>query len=157
VASLPLYRPTIEAGWIDFNGHVRDAYYTLMGSYAVDEVMDHLALDAEYRKRTGGTLYTLEFHIHYLREIKQSDAVQIESAVLGFDSKRIHLACRFDCPRLNGEAAATAEFMLLHVVQGESVRAASLPEASRAVLEALDAPAADRFLPGSRALALKRG
>ena len=56
MAELPLYRATLDSSWIDFNGHLRDAYYTLVASYAVDEVMDQLGLDAAYREATRGTL-----------------------------------------------------------------------------------------------------
>ena len=36
MTELPVYHVKIEPEWIDFNGHVRDAYYGLAGSYAVD-------------------------------------------------------------------------------------------------------------------------
>ena len=38
-----VYRaPTILPEWIDYNGHLRDAYYGLVLSHAIDELMDHL-------------------------------------------------------------------------------------------------------------------
>lgn len=155
---LPRYRAQIQPEWIDFNGHVRDAYYSLAASYAIDEIMDHLGMDAAYRERTHCTLYTLEFHIHYLREVKGSDDLSVTSAVLDCDRKRIHLACRLDCTRLGPEAAATADCMLLHVHQGETVRAAPFPEDIAARLAALKAcaPPVERFSPGSRAILIKR-
>ena len=58
-AALPLYRAQLLPEWIDYNGHVRDAYYGLVLSYAIDDIMDHLGLDAAYRERTRCTLYTL--------------------------------------------------------------------------------------------------
>jgi acyl-CoA thioester hydrolase len=156
--ALPLYRAAIQPEWIDFNGHVRDAYYTLVASFAIDAVMDHLGLDAAYRQRTHCTLYTLELHIHYLREVKGSDDLSVTSSVLDFDRKRIHLACRLDCSRLGGEPAATADFMLLHVHQGEQVRAAPFPDDVMSALEQLQgtAPARERFAPSSRTIALRR-
>jgi acyl-CoA thioesterase FadM len=154
--ALPPYRADIRPEWIDFNGHVRDAYYTLAASFAIDAVMDHVGLDAAYRQRTHCTLYTLELHIHYLREVKGSDELSVTSSVLDFDRKRIHLACRLDCPRLAGEAAATADFMLLHVHQGETVRAVPFPDDIMATLKTLQgsAPPRERFAPSSRAIAL---
>ncbi len=73
MTELPVYRADIEPAWIDYNGHLRDAYYGLIASYAIDDVMDHLGLDAAYRERTQCTLYTLELHMHYLHEVKSSD------------------------------------------------------------------------------------
>jgi acyl-CoA thioester hydrolase len=82
MTQLPAYRVTLQPDWIDFNGHVRDAYYVLALSLAVDEVMERLGLDAAYRGRTHCTLYTLELHIHYLQEIKSTDELSVVTSVL---------------------------------------------------------------------------
>ena len=154
---LPVYRATIEPAWIDFNGHVRDAYYALVASYAVDDVMDQLGLDAAYRERTHCTLYTLEEHLHYLHEVKSSDDLTVSTLILDFDSKRIHVGCRFISSRVS-EPVATAEMMLLHVHQGDKPTAASFPDEISARLEALKVPPASRaaFVPSSRTIELKR-
>jgi len=153
---LPAYPVRIEAEWIDFNGHVRDAYYTLAASYATDAAMDHIGLDAAYRQRTGCTLYTLELHIHYLREVKRDDELTILTSVFDFDRKRVHLGCRFVCARLE-ESAATAEFMLIHVHQGDKPSVRSFPDDVSAKLAALKsaAPPRERFAPGSRKIEMK--
>jgi acyl-CoA thioester hydrolase len=157
VTELPVYRATIEPAWIDYNGHLRDAYYGLVASYAVDGVMDHLGLDAGYRERTRCTLYTLEVHLHYLHEVKSSDDLGVISSILDFDRKRIHVGCRFICSRV-GEPVATAEMMLLHVHQGEKPTVTPFPEEVSAKLEALKASpgARESFGPSSRKIELKR-
>jgi acyl-CoA thioester hydrolase len=155
-AGLRAYPVKIEAQWIDFNGHVRDAYYALAASYATDAFMDDIGVDAAYRQRTGCTLYTLEMHIHYLREVKRDDELCIHAAVIDFDRKRVHLGCRFVCARLE-EAAATAEFMLIHVHQGDKPSVQSFPDTVSAKLAALKsaAPPHQQFAPGSRKIAIK--
>jgi acyl-CoA thioester hydrolase len=157
MTDLPVYRATLEADWIDYNGHLRDAYYGLAASYAVDAVMDDLGIDAAYRERTHCTLYTLEMHLHYLHEVKASDAVEIRSSVLDFDAKRIHLGCTFSCSRIDG-AVATADMMLMHIHQGDKPASARLPESTIAMLTELKASAAGRepFAPGSRKIEIKR-
>ena len=157
MADLPVYRATLEAEWIDYNGHLRDAYYGLVASYAVDAVMDNLGIDAGYRESTRCTLYTLEMHLHYLHEVKFSDALEVRSSVLDFDAKRIQVGCLFACERLAG-AVATAEMMLLHVHQGDKPASARLPERVQTRLGELKAFAAARapFAPGSRKIELKR-
>jgi acyl-CoA thioester hydrolase len=156
-SELPVYRATIEPAWIDFNGHVRDAYYALVASYAVDDVMDHLGLDAPYRARTHCTLYTLELHFHYLHEIKSSDDLGVLSSILDFDRKRIHVGCRFTCSRVS-EPVAVADMMLLHVHQGDKPSVAPFPDDITAKLEALKvSPAArEAFGPSSRKIEMKR-
>ena len=157
MTELPVYRVTIEPAWIDFNGHVRDAYYGLAASYAVDDVMDRLGLDAEYRERTHCTLYTVELHLNYLHEVKSSDDLSVISSVLDCDRKRIHLGCRFVCSRV-AEPVAVADMMLLHVHQGDKPAVAAFPDDVSAKLEALKVSAAfrDAFGPGSRKIELKR-
>jgi acyl-CoA thioester hydrolase len=142
VPALPAFRATLEAGWIDYNGHLRDAYYVVALSLAIDGVMDHLGLDAGYRERTHCTLYTLELHVHYLQEIKGTDELCVSSSVLDYDSKRIHAACDFLCPRLSGPAAA-ADVMLMHVHQGDKPASAPFPPEITARLEALKLPPAE--------------
>jgi acyl-CoA thioester hydrolase len=138
ISELPVYRPAIAAEWIDYNGHLRDAYYGLIFSYAIDDLMDRLGIDEAYRKSTGNTLYSLEMHVFFLREVKQSDEIHVVSSLVGADKKRLHLATALHCNRFP-EAAATAEFMLLHVNQGETVKSAPFPPDVRARVDALAA------------------
>jgi acyl-CoA thioester hydrolase len=157
MTQLPVYHVKIEPEWIDFNGHVRDAYYGLAASYAVDGLMDHLGLDAAYRESSHCTLYTLEMHIHFLYEVKQSDDLKILTSILDVDRKRVHAGFTFACSRL-AEPAATADMMLLHVHQGHKPASAQLPEA---VIEKLNAvklspDARDALGPLSRKIELKR-
>src|SRR5271168_1994250 len=157
MTELPVYHAAIEPAWIDYNGHLRDAYYGLVASYAVDDVMDQLGLDAAYRERTHCTLYTLEVHLHYLHEVKSSDDLGVVSSILDFDRKRIQIGCRFICSRVS-EPVATADMMLLHVHQGDKPAVASFPDAVTLKLGALQVTAAAReeFAPGSRKIELKR-
>jgi acyl-CoA thioesterase FadM len=87
VAGIPLYQTAILPEWIDYNGHLRDAYYGLIVSHAIDALMDRIGIDAAYRERTGCTLYTVEMHIHYLHEVKQADTAIVAARIPGADSK----------------------------------------------------------------------
>lgn len=157
MSELPVYHARIQPDWIDFNGHLRDAYYGLVASFAIDDVMDVLGLDAAYRERTHCTLYTLEVHLHYLHEVKGSDDLRVATSVLDFDRKRLHVGCLFFCSRIS-EPVATAEMMLLHVHQGDKPSVASFPEEVTSMLEGLKLGAAEReaFGPGSRKIDMKR-
>lgn len=154
---LPPYRARIEPAWIDYNGHLRDAYYGLIVSYAVDEVMDALGVDAAYRAQTRCTLYTLELHLHYLHEVKSTDEVVVASSVLDADHKRLHLGCRFTCAR-RPETLATADLLLMHVQQGEVARSAAFPVEIERRLQSLKLPpdAAAAWGPRSHAIEIKR-
>jgi acyl-CoA thioester hydrolase len=152
-----IYRTPLAPEWIDYNGHLRDAYYGLIVSYACDALMDRLRMDATYRERTRNTLYTVEMHIHYLREIKKSDIVLVKVRMLGADQKRIHAA--FDMVREGDvDVAASAELMLLHVNQGETVKTASFPPDVADAIAALvsSTASAPEVSPGSRRIELPR-
>jgi acyl-CoA thioester hydrolase len=133
MSGVAIYRARVLPEWIDFNGHLRDAYYVLIVSYATDALMDHLGMDAAYRQRTSSTLYTLEMHVHYFLEVKQTDVIEVTARIIASDEKRIHVELNLNCAR-HSEPAASVELMLLHVTQGEHVAAAAFPaDVSRAI------------------------
>ena len=160
MSGLQLYQTPIAPEWIDYNGHLRDAYYALIVSQATDALMDYLGLDAAYRARTQCTLYTLELHIHFLHEVRASDTAAVRVRILAADHKRIHAAFELCCGA-DGPLAAAAEVMLLHVRQqpGGGVSTAPLPPAVSAALAALQAStaAAPGGVPGSRRMELRGG
>jgi acyl-CoA thioester hydrolase len=157
VAGIRIHETPIRAEWIDYNGHLRDAYYALIFSEAVDALMERVGLDAAYRARSGGTLYTVEMHLHYLQEVKKSDTAVVTIRLLGVDSKRIHAALEL-LRAGHTEVAASAEVMLLHVRQHEGkVTTAAFPAEVSAALAALTAAAAgmEAGAPGSRRMELR--
>lgn len=151
-----IYRTQVLPEWIDYNGHVRDAYYGLIVSLATDALMDRLGIDESYRQRTRNTLYTLEMHVHFLHEVLRSDVVDVSVRVLAFDHKRIHAAFDLTCQRI-ADPAATAEIMLLHVHQGEKPAALPFPpEVAAAVARLAEATATPSpATPGSRRMELR--
>lgn len=155
MSGVTIYRTPIAPEWIDYNGHVRDAYYGLIASYATDALMDRLGMDAPYRERTGCTLYTVEMHTHYLGEIGAHDSVEVRARILGADAKRIHVALELVRDG-SQEAAATCEVMLLHVCQTPTVRTAPFPEPVAAALAELRraTSAMTASGPGSRRMEL---
>jgi acyl-CoA thioester hydrolase len=157
VAGIPIYETPVRSDWIDYNGHLRDAYYGLIVSEATDALMDRVGLDAAYRARSGCTLYTVEMHLHFLEEVKQADTARVNVRILGVDTKRIH--ADFEIVRAGHErAAATAESMLLHVRQGpDAVTTTPFPPEITAALARLQAESATLppAGPGSRRMELR--
>lgn len=152
-----IYETAILPEWIDYNGHLRDAYYTLIVSLASDALMDRLGMDAAYRERTSCTLYTLEMHVHYLHEVKATDRAQVNVRIVGADHKRIHAS--FEIARAgSADTAATAEVVLLHVrqQQGAAASAPFPPEVAVAIAQLVTATAGmPAGGPGSRRMELR--
>ena len=134
--------------WVDYNGHLRDAFYMLIFSLATDAFMDHIGLDDAGRTARGRSLFTLEAHINYLHEIKEGTAVRVEASVLAFDAKRVHLYMEM-FPG-NGDAGApiaASEQMLLHVDTTNGAKSATFDTDIAGYIEAMfrDAPKEVRY------------
>ncbi|MEN5237483.1 thioesterase family protein [Pseudomonas sichuanensis] len=112
--ALITYRTQVLPEWVDYNGHLRDAYYLLIFSYATDALMERIGLDADARGQSGHSLFTLEAHINYLHEVKLDTEVRVRTQIIGFDRKRLHLYHSLHREGFD-EALAASEQMLLHV------------------------------------------
>ena len=90
-------------------------------------------------KRTGGTLYTLEMHFHYLHEVKHSDTAEVDMRITS-PSTANRIQAAFELKRAGQpEIAATAEAMLLHVRQHEGkVSVAPFPDEVATALTQLE-------------------
>lgn len=113
---LRLHQTVARFDWMDYNGHMNDGYYAVAFTSATDAVQDYVGLDAAYREESNCSIYTVEAHLTYQREVKMDTHLHFESYVLGVDQKRLHLLHAMyntdeDC------LAATHELMLLHVDQ----------------------------------------
>ena len=131
--ALITYRTQVLPEWVDYNGHLRDAYYLLIFSHATDALMERIGLDADARDMSGHSLFTLEAHINFLHEVKLATEVWVQTQVIGFDHKRLHLY--HSLHREGFELALSAsEQMLLHVDLA-GPRAAPFSEQSLACLQ----------------------
>ncbi|MEL7026507.1 MAG: thioesterase family protein [Pseudomonadota bacterium] len=126
------YRTEVSSDWIDFNGHMRDAYYGLVFSYAMDDFLDHAGFTETYRETTGCTIYLMECHTFYLAEVHQGAPLTIECRVLDVDAKRFQMHLTMLSV---GNVRAVNERLELHVNQRPEPHAELLPEDIRGRLE----------------------
>lgn len=125
------YRTTVPPEWIDYNGHMLDANYGLVFSRAVDDMQEEIGAGAAYRRATGCTVYLLEDHKVYLREVKAGAVLLVEIRVIGVDAKRFNLHKQmFE----GGALVCAGEFMELHVNQHPEPHAEAMPDRLRARL-----------------------
>ena len=113
-APLELWSETIIPDWIDYNGHMNVAYYTLVFDHTVDEFWAYLGLGKAYRDSTNGSSFAVEHHITYNQEVVEGDIVRCTSRLVGFDEKRIHHYHEM-YHAADGYLASTSEFLSLHV------------------------------------------
>ena len=80
----------IEPAWIDYNGHLNMAYYNVMFDRAIDELWLQLGIGPGYMRERGGSTFTAECHVRYIREIHLGDPVQVSILLVAADEKRLH-------------------------------------------------------------------
>ena len=128
-----IYKDTVRKEWIDYNGHLNDGYYAVAFSLAAETFLDYIGLYLDYREKTQCSIYTLESHILYLRELKEASPIEISCRLLGFDTKRIHIFQEMHHAE-TGYLAATCEVMFLHVNQRGMARSAPMPDETQILL-----------------------
>ncbi|MEU8704917.1 thioesterase family protein [Streptomyces sp. NPDC048565] len=145
--ALPLFRQTVRPEWIDYNGHLSEAFYVLVFGYATDALMIETGMGPEYRADTGCSLYTVESHVRYLRDVPVGAPLAIRTRLLGTGARKTRFAHEMYVldraeadPEPGAEPVATSELLGVHVDQG-SGRAVPFPEAVRERLSALTEPA----------------
>jgi acyl-CoA thioester hydrolase len=123
--------------WIDYNGHMMDAYYFLAFTEATEAFLDHVGLGAAYQARTGGGIYTAESHLCFVSGVMEGATLTYRTQLLGHDAKRLHVFHQMTC----GDAmAATCELMFLHVSHDHVTPMPSQAAAAVAALAAAHAP-----------------
>lgn len=100
--------------WIDYNGHMNLAYYTVLFDFATDVLFDELGLGLDYRRSTLHGTFVAETHNLYQRELLVGARVRVATQIVGSDDKRLHLAHEMFA-LADGERAAAQELMFLHV------------------------------------------
>jgi acyl-CoA thioester hydrolase len=124
------FRQRVRPEWIDYNGHLSEAYYVLVFGFATDALMDRIGLDEGYRASTGCSLYTVEAHIRYLREVGPDADLLVRSTIIDRGAKKLRIAHEMF---VDDERVATEEITALHV-DGKAGRTTPLP---RSVVDTL--------------------
>ena len=112
--ALPAYRCDVLPEWIDYNGHMSEAFYVLVFGFATDQVMEELGMDQLYRQDTGNSLYTVQAHIRYLLETGQGAGLTVTTDIINSGPKKLHLAHEM---HTGSHLIATEEILALHVNQ----------------------------------------
>lgn len=150
------YKASVARDWVDYNGHMRDGFYMVAFSSAIDQLMDELGLDEAYRQRHKTTLYTIEAHVIFVQEAHEGEGLTIDSLLLDHDAKRLHLFQSMTSSA--GALLATQETMLMHIDQSAGPKSAPFAADIAKRIEALAKEQKNRPRPeqAGRAIGIKR-
>ncbi|MBV6633516.1 MAG: thioesterase family protein [Alphaproteobacteria bacterium] len=141
MSTLPDHRGLILDEWLDYNGHLNVAYYLMAFDQATDQVFDHLGVGERYVKEDQHSLFAVEQHLIYDREMRGGAPFKIGTSLVDYDGKRLHLLMVMTNDA-EGYQAASAEMLFVHVNM-QTRRSAPMPEALLSYLAAEPMLAAD--------------
>ncbi len=104
---------SINPEWIDFNGHLNMAYYSVLFDTAFDGVCVELGLGPDYAESRKLTTYTGEIHLRYLREVHLDHLIYGTFQLIDFNEKSMHVYQ--ELRHEDGWLSATCEGISLHV------------------------------------------
>lgn len=116
-----VWREPVQEGWIDYNGHLSEPYYVLVFGHATDAVMEMVGLGPGYREAHDASLFTVEAHVRYLREVAAGSDLEVRSSVIGVTDKLLWIWHEL---WVDGVPRATEEVLGVHVCRH---RATPLP------------------------------
>ena len=101
--------------WIDYNGHMNVAYYTLAFDKALDFFFeDILGIGPTYVSKMSKGPFALKASYHYYSELLTSEEFYVDLTVVDFDLKRVHI-CGEMKKFLSGDLSAVFETVLMNV------------------------------------------
>ena len=134
-APLQLHQTSVQPEWVDYNGHMSESCYLLVFGDSSDAFFRFVGIDESYRDVGGHSFYTVETHLHNLREVALAAPLRLTLQLLDLDDKRVHLFHAMHHGD-TGDLLATAEQMLVHVDMQQG-RAAPIPPPIQQHLQAI--------------------
>jgi acyl-CoA thioester hydrolase len=114
----------VRPEWIDYNGHLSEAYYVLVFGHATDAVLEQIGLGEMARAANASSLFTVEAHVRYLDQVLPGEELEIRSGIIGSSAKKLHVWHEMWAA---GRLRATEEVLGLHVDSTQG-RATAFPD-----------------------------
>ncbi len=105
----------VPPDWIDYNGHMNVAYYTMAFDRAVDEFYDRLGIGPGLVVTHKMGPMALQSQIHYLGELLEGARFACDVRLLDADAKRVHVFVELLALDRDGAVAATCESLSINV------------------------------------------
>lgn len=106
---------TVRPDWIDYNGHMNVGYYGVVFDLAFERLLvDHLGLGEPQVAALRQGPYILQSHLHFLREVREGEALVFRFRMLDADHKRGHYFAQMVSAE-DGVVCATQEALFMNV------------------------------------------
>ena len=106
---------TVLTDWIDYNGHMNVAYYTLAFDKALDFFFeDVLNIGPSFVKKNREGPFALKASYNYFSELLEGENFFVDISILDFDPKRVHVFGEMRDYK-SSELSATFETVLMNM------------------------------------------
>ena len=105
----------VKKAWMDYNGHMNVAYYTVVFDQAIDEFLEKaIGVGPSFIKEVKQGSYALQTQYRYLRELLLENTVYVSIFVADFTEKNMHLMCQM-LDAQDHKICATCETIMVNV------------------------------------------
>jgi acyl-CoA thioester hydrolase len=153
-APVAVHEELVRPEWIDRNRHLNLAYYVVIFDHATDVLFDVLGIGEAYTASSNNSIFVLETHTLYARELRAGERVRVQSHVVAGDAKRLHFVHEMFA-NSGDRPAAMQELAALHVELGTRRGAPFPPDRRAAIAAAVARPPLPAWL--GRRVGLTRG
>lgn len=82
----------VLSDWIDYNGHMNVAYYTLAFDHAFDDFLENwIGVGVSFVEKSRLGPMALQSQTCYLSELMEDEPFHVEVLLLDFDPKKMHI------------------------------------------------------------------
>ena len=113
----PLKLPTrkVLKSWIDYNGHMNVAYYTMAIDNSIDYFLEEiLGIGETHAKTNDQGPFVVQANFNYLNEMVHKQKFFVQCSLINFDTKKMHLFLELISSD-NNQIMAYSEQLLLNV------------------------------------------
>ena len=99
--------------WLDYNGHMNVAYYTLAFDKSLDIFLeDLLGIGETHAYENSQGPFVVQANFHYLNEMKYNDNFFVQASLIDYDLKKMHLCLEIISEKKNMIMAISEQLML---------------------------------------------
>ena len=110
-----LPKKRVLKSWIDYNGHMNVAFYTMAIDKSLDIFLEKtLGLGETHAKLNGQGPFVVQANFHYLNEMKYNDSFFVQASLIDYDLKKMHL-CLEIISQKDDMIMAISEQLMLNV------------------------------------------
>ena len=115
---IKLPKKRVLKSWIDYNGHMNVAFYTMAIDKSLDIFLEEtLGLGETNVRLNNHGPFVVQANFHYLNEMQYNDYFFVQATLIDFDLKKMHLCLEVISQKRNMIMAICSSIQLDQILQ----------------------------------------